>query len=159
MFPVLAPLPLERNAAALAFFAFVRAFAQTWGITIGSTILQNGLKKRLPAEFVGQFKEGSEIAYAAIPLINGLEEPLRSQVRNAFALSMAVMWKTMIGIAGAGLLTVILLKEVEMNQHIDETFTLEVNLQIRTDEERAKGAEGSVSLAEVPGEVKPPSSI
>ena len=121
---MLAPLPVERTAAALAFFAFCRAFAQTWGITISSTILQNQLKKKLPSDFVQQFPQGLEIAYAAIPLINGLQEPLRSQVRRAFAVSMKTIWQSMIGISGLGILTLLLLKEVPMHAQSDERFGL-----------------------------------
>ena len=73
MFPILAPLDVEHNASALAFFSFVRAFAQTWGITITSTILQNELKKKLPEAFLSQFPQGLEIAYAAIPIIKDLK--------------------------------------------------------------------------------------
>ncbi|KAF7792059.1 hypothetical protein EIP86_003087 [Pleurotus ostreatoroseus] len=130
VFGVLAPLPVERNAAALAFFTFVRTFAQTWGITIGSTILQNELKKKLPADFVSQFPSGSEIAYAAIPLISALPEPLRTQVRKAFADSLRVIWQTMIGLSGAGLLSVLLMQEVTLHEVTDEKYGL------RTDDKK-----------------------
>lgn len=120
----MAPLPVERNAAALAFFAFTRAFAQTWGITIASTILENELQKNLPASFVSQFPGGLSIAYAAIPLIKELPEPSRTQVRTAFANSMAVIWKTMIGICGVGILSLLLLKEIPMNSVVDEKYGL-----------------------------------
>lgn len=57
----------------MAFYGFTRAFGQVFGIAIGSTILQNELTKNLPAEFAAQVGgEGSEIAFAAIPLIAGL---------------------------------------------------------------------------------------
>ncbi|KAJ6627369.1 hypothetical protein B0H10DRAFT_382438 [Mycena sp. CBHHK59/15] len=102
VFPLLAPLPNNRAASALALFSFTRAFSQTWGITICSTILQNQLQKNLPAEFVAQFPAGFEIAFAAIPAIQRLEQPLRKEVQAAFASSMAVIWQTMIGIAGLG---------------------------------------------------------
>ncbi|KAJ7432135.1 iron permease [Mycena galericulata] len=124
VFPILAPLSVERTAAALGFFAFCRAFAQTWGLTIASTILQNELAKTLPVAFTSQFSAGFEIAYAAIPTIRALEEPLKSEVRKAFADSMRVVWRTMIGISGAGLLTCVLLTEVPMVQHTDETYGL-----------------------------------
>ncbi|KAF7357230.1 MFS domain-containing protein [Mycena sanguinolenta] len=124
MFPLLAPLPNTRAASALALFSFTRAFSQTWGITISSTILQNMLKKKLPAAFVSQFPPNLEIAYAAIPLIRQLEEPLRTQVRAAFADSMAVIWQTMIGFAGLGLIMSLLMKEVPMATTVDETYAL-----------------------------------
>jgi len=147
IFPILAPLPVSRTASALAFYAFVRAFAQTWGITISATILQNELKKKLPSAFVSQFPDGSEIAYAAIPLINGLEEPLRSQVRTAFAESMAVVWKTMIGISGLGVITLLGLKEIPMNTVTDEAFGLHEEKRRQDEELTANMAELSADPA------------
>ncbi|GJE93488.1 MFS general substrate transporter [Phanerochaete sordida] len=140
IFPVLSPLPVSRTAPALAFFAFVRAFAQTWGITIASTALQNALKRRLPPAFLARFPGGLEIAFAAIPLINGLDEPLRGEVRVAFAESMRVIWLVMLGISGAGLLTVALLEEVPMKEMTDERYALEE--KARTGD--AEGAEKTV---------------
>ncbi|KAG8907585.1 hypothetical protein FRB99_003509 [Tulasnella sp. 403] len=67
-FPVLAALPVSETAHALAVFTFLRPYAQTWGVTIGSTILQNELKKKLPASFLSAVNShGAEIACAAIP--------------------------------------------------------------------------------------------
>ncbi|KAJ7600532.1 hypothetical protein C8J56DRAFT_1156883 [Mycena floridula] len=74
VFAVLTPLLVERVALALGFFAF----AQTFGITMASTTLQNTHSSTLPADFVAQFPEGAQIAYAAI-LIKNLPEPLRSE--------------------------------------------------------------------------------
>ncbi|KAL7284393.1 hypothetical protein ACG7TL_001683 [Trametes sanguinea] len=130
VFPVLAPLPVSRTAAALAFYAFTRSFAQTWGITICSTILQNQLKSRLPSDFTSQFPQGLEIAYAAIPSIAGLPEPLRSQVRQAFSQSMATIWEVMIGIAGIGLLSVPLMREVQMQEETDEKYGLSMQEKV-----------------------------
>ncbi|KAG8874653.1 hypothetical protein FRB97_005749 [Tulasnella sp. 331] len=87
-FPVLASQPLSETAHALALFAFVRQFATTWGITIGSTILQNGLTNNLPPPVFAQLSSttnGSvhnEIAYAIIPLISTLEDADASGVRD-----------------------------------------------------------------------------
>ncbi|KAJ7179573.1 major facilitator superfamily domain-containing protein [Mycena filopes] len=124
VFPVLAPLPPNRAASALALFSFTRAFFQTWGITISSTILQNMLKKKLPADFVAQFPPGFEIAYAAIPAIKQLEEPLRKQVQAAFSESMGVIWQVMIGVSGLGLLLSFLMAEVPMSTVVDENYAL-----------------------------------
>ncbi|KAJ6476702.1 MFS general substrate transporter [Mycena vitilis] len=124
LFPLLAPLPTNRAASALALFSFTRSFAQTWGLTISAAILQNSLQKNLPAAFVAQFPPGFEIAYAAIPVIRQLEEPLRTEVRAAFADSMAVIWQTMIGITGLGLLLSFLMAEVPMATAVDDTYAL-----------------------------------
>ncbi|KAH9933607.1 iron permease [Epithele typhae] len=125
VFPILASIPVHRFAAAIAFQNFLRTFAQTWGIAISASILQNELKKNLPAAFAAQFSEGVEIAYAVIPIIPGLEEPLKTEVRAAFAASMSVVWKVMTGLAGGGLLTVLLLKEVPMHTVMDDRYGLE----------------------------------
>ncbi|RPD58553.1 MFS general substrate transporter [Lentinus tigrinus ALCF2SS1-7] len=139
VFPVLAPLPVSRTAAALAFFAFSRTFAQTWGVTIGSTILQNRLNKTLPPQFNALFPDGVEIAYAAIPVIKTLEEPLRTEVRRAFAESLAVIWQTMIGICGIGLLSSLMMREVPMRKTADDTYGLDDSREKR----RTQNEEGS----------------
>ncbi|KAI8982712.1 iron permease [Trametes punicea] len=125
VFPILASIPVHRFAAALAFYTFLRSFAQTWGITISATILQNELKKHLPTDFAARFPDGIEIAYAAIPLIPSLPEPLRTEVRVAFATSMSTVWKVMTGLAGAGFLTLFLLKEIPMHTYTDSRYGLE----------------------------------
>ncbi|QRW06527.1 major facilitator superfamily transporter [Ceratobasidium sp. AG-Ba] len=78
-FAVLAPLPVSRNAPALALFSFIRTFAGTYGVAVGSSVLQTELTRRLPIEFAARFPGGSDIAFSAIPFIGGLDEPLRSQ--------------------------------------------------------------------------------
>ncbi|KAH7105175.1 MFS multidrug transporter [Auriculariales sp. MPI-PUGE-AT-0066] len=92
-FPVLAPLPVSANARALAFFNFCRSFGQSmqvWGIAIGAT---NELLHRLPEEFTAVLPTGIQVAYAVIPQIKTLPEPLQSAVRTAFAESVATIWK------------------------------------------------------------------
>lgn len=82
------------------------------------------LEKKLPADFVAQFPPGFEIAYAAIPAIKQLPQPLKQQVQAAFADSMAVIWQVMIGIAGLGLLMSFIMAEVPMGTTVDETYAL-----------------------------------
>lgn len=116
-------------------------FLQTWGITISSTILQNQLKKKLPAEFVSRFPAGLEIAYAAIPQIRNLPEPLRTEVRVAFADSMSTIWKVMAGISALGVLSLVFLKEVEMKTHTDDSFGLDQDKEVDTEVVEAKSGE------------------
>ncbi|KAI1792582.1 MFS general substrate transporter [Ganoderma leucocontextum] len=141
VYPILAPLPVTRNAAALGFFAFCRAFAQTWGITIAGVILQNQLKSKLPEAFFAQFPGDVQIdmLYAAIPTIASLPESLRTEIQDAFAASFSVVWKVMVGFCGAGLLSVFLLKEIPMLQDTDETYGLKLKEQSpSTDPEKGK---------------------
>ncbi|KAG9020153.1 hypothetical protein FRB95_005006 [Tulasnella sp. JGI-2019a] len=122
-FPVLAPLPTSETAHALALFAFVRNFAQTFGVTIGSTILQNELKKKLPPAFLETVSSrGAEIAYAVIPVVGSLQEPLQSQVRDAFAQSVQVIWRVMIGISIAGFLCVLFMREIRLHEVTDQDW-------------------------------------
>ncbi|KAG8896929.1 hypothetical protein FRB99_008573 [Tulasnella sp. 403] len=125
-FPVLAPLPITETAHALALFTFVRAYSQTWGVTVGATILQNELKKKLPEEFLAMFPaSGVEIAYAAIPTVKTLSEPLRTQVRAAFADSLQIIWYVMVALSVLGTLTVLGMKELPMHEVTDQDWGLE----------------------------------
>ncbi|KAG9009514.1 hypothetical protein FRB94_014201 [Tulasnella sp. JGI-2019a] len=126
-FAILASQPLSETAHALALFAFVRQFANTWGITIGSTILQNGLKKHLPASIIDQLSAssggvGNEIAYAVIPIIHSLPEDLKVQTQVAFATSLQLIWHVMLGICGVGMLSVFLMKEIPMQEVTAEEY-------------------------------------
>ncbi|KAH8920986.1 iron permease [Atractiella rhizophila] len=98
VFPVVAPLEPRLHARAMASHAFSRAFGQVWGITVGATILQNELKGRLPDAFVARFPQGAEIAYASIPVIRTLDEPLKGEVEKAFVDSLRILWYTGLGI-------------------------------------------------------------
>ncbi|KAK7050204.1 iron permease [Favolaschia claudopus] len=124
-FPVLAPVSVTKNAHALSFLVFLRNFSGVWGVTIGGTVLQNQLRKKLPAEFVAQFPGGVEIAYAAIPVIGTLEEPLRTQVRNAFADSFKAVWWVTTGIAGLGLLFSLAMKHYPLHTAVDKDWGFE----------------------------------
>ncbi|KAJ7745274.1 hypothetical protein B0H16DRAFT_1856145 [Mycena metata] len=120
--PNIGTVATNRAGSALALFSFARALFQTWGITISGTILQNMLRKNLPLAFT--FRPGVEIAYTAIPLIKELEGPLQTDVESAFAQSMVVIWQTMIGISGFGLLLSLLMKEMPMGTTVDENYAL-----------------------------------
>lgn len=115
---------------------------QVWGATIGSTILQNELKSRLPPEFSALFPGGAEIAYAAIPALHGLEPGLRAQgalspsfcrchhwvlmtsrlVLDAFAESLKRIWLAMTVVSGVGLVCSFMLKEIPMATVTDEQW-------------------------------------
>ncbi|KAI0648736.1 iron permease [Trametes meyenii] len=163
VFPILAPVPVTRTASALAFYNFCRTFSQTWGVTISASILQNELKKRLPDAFLASFPSGVEIAYAAIPVVHTLPGPLQTEVRAAFAGSMAVVWKAMIGLAGGGALTLVLLREVPMQKHTDATYGLEDASAVRagsgsgsvdTEREAGKTSAEAIALPAVGGSTK-----
>lgn len=128
-FPVLAAVPVSETAHALALFTFFRTFAQTWGVTIGATILQNQLTKKLPSDFLDQVSretgiQRGEIAYALIPTLKTLQEPLRTTVRQAFAESVRVIWLVMVGLSAFGFICVFAIKELPMHEVTDEDWGL-----------------------------------
>ncbi|KAI0058831.1 iron permease [Artomyces pyxidatus] len=134
-FPILSPLPYSNNARALCFFTYVRFFAQGWGVAIGGAILQSSLRKTLPASFDAQFPLRVPLAYAAIPKIRALDPELQSLVREAFASSLQLLWKVMIGLAGAGLMSILLMEELPMKTDLDEQWGLQEGTVANLDEE------------------------
>lgn len=122
------PVPVSQNAPALAFFMFLRNFAQVWGVSIGGTVLQNELRKRLPAELSAQIPGGATIAYSAIPLIKDLPEPLRTAVRVAFADSLKVVWQVFLGITAMGLLSSWLMRRLPLHTSVDKRWTMTADM-------------------------------
>ncbi|KAJ7163070.1 iron permease [Mycena filopes] len=121
-FPVLAPIPVEKNAPALAFFVFLRNFALIWGVTVAGSILQNRLSSNLPAAFVEKFPGGSQIALEIIPFIPSLEQPLRDEVRHAFAKAFQVMWFALAGVACFGFLSSFGMKHLPLHTSVDANW-------------------------------------
>ncbi|TFK91566.1 iron permease [Polyporus arcularius HHB13444] len=124
-FPILAPLPVSNSAHALGFHIFLRRFAQSFGIAIGGTILQNVLLHDLPPSFVQTLPQGVEIAYAIIPSIPTLDPVFKDQVRHAFARATQLIWRVLLGVSAVGLLSCLLMKEVELRTDMDEKWGLQ----------------------------------
>ncbi|KAF9062261.1 iron permease [Rhodocollybia butyracea] len=118
-FPVLAPIPVSQSAPALAFFTFIRNFALIWGVTIGGTVLQNQLTTRLPPTFLAEFPGGTQIAFEVIPSIRDLPQPLKDEVRHAFAISLQVLWNVLAGISGLGLLFSLVMEHLPLHTSVD----------------------------------------
>lgn len=98
---------------------------KVWGVTVGGTVLQNELPRRLPAEFIEQFPEGTSIAYSIIPVISSLDEPFRTRVRMAFADSLRVYWGVLLGVAVVGLFVSFLMKALPLHTSMDKDWGLE----------------------------------
>ncbi|THH07858.1 hypothetical protein EW146_g9180 [Bondarzewia mesenterica] len=69
----------------------------------------------------------NSIAYATIPLISGLPEPLKMDVRVAFADSLKVIWQVFVGITGLGLLSSLVMKHLPLHTAVDKDWSLEEN--------------------------------
>jgi len=120
MYAVIAPLPITKSANALALSQFMRSLAQTIGITLGSAILQNELKRKLPVTFLDQFRV--EAAYALIPFTKVLEEPMKSDVRIAYADGTQGVWLVTVALSIVGFLCVFAIKELKMPEVTDEVW-------------------------------------
>ncbi|KAI0729744.1 iron permease [Fomitopsis betulina] len=138
-FPVLAPLHVSQNGLAIAFFMFLRNFAMVWGVTIGGTVLQNELHKHLPASFTSQFPQGTEIAYATIPAISSLPEPLRTEVRVAFATSLRTVWEVLLAVSSLGLVASLLMKALPLHSAVDDKWVLQQEAGADRKERMASG--------------------
>ena len=65
------------------------------------------------------------MAYAAIPAIKTLPQPLRDEVRDAFARSISIIWQVMAGISGIGLLACPFMRALPLTGQVDEKWGLE----------------------------------
>lgn len=74
---------------------------------------------------MSQLPAGTQLAYATIPKLEALPEALRSQVRNAFAGSLQIIWYVMLGISVLGLLSVLLMEEVAMKNTLNDDWGLQ----------------------------------
>ena len=91
-------------------------------MTIGGAVLQNELQHRLPSDFVSQFPGGTSIAYAVIPLIPSMEQPLKGEVQKAFAGGVSVIWRVLIGFGGMGFIASLPMKRLPLHTDIDKDW-------------------------------------
>lgn len=119
---------------------------QIWGITIGGTILQNQLVKKLPQQLLTQFSLQTDVVFDVIPLLRELEEPLLGQVRAAFASSLQLVWQVMAGISGLGLLISFFMRHMRLHTSVDSDWGA-VERQGQVDQEKEPKA-GDAAVAE-----------
>ena len=95
---------------------------QIWGVTAGGAIIQNELKNKLSASLLTQLPHGTEIAFATIPIISSLKQPLKDDVRDTFGIALKMVWQVVLGISVAGMLFNIGIKELDLHTNIDEDW-------------------------------------
>ncbi|KAN0082553.1 Major facilitator superfamily domain containing protein [Tylopilus felleus] len=124
MYPIQASLPVTQNATSMTFMWFIRSFASVWGITIGSTILQNELAKKLSPSFIASLPQGTGIMYALIPKLSTFPPQTLSEIRVAFADSLAVLWRVLAAISGIGLLVSLFMRGLPLHDTLDADWVL-----------------------------------
>ncbi|KAF8546205.1 MFS general substrate transporter [Imleria badia] len=117
-------LLVTQNTPALAFMWFLRSFASVWGITIGSTVLQNELAKKLPASFIRSVPQGTAIMYALIPELSMLPPQTRFEVQVAFSGCLAVLWRVLAVVSGVGLVVSLFMKGLPLHTTLDADWAL-----------------------------------
>jgi hypothetical protein len=84
-------------------------------------------------------------AYAAIPVLHRLAEPLKTEVIHAFVLSLRLVWLVAIPLSAVGLLANFFCKEIPMHKHVDENWGLAEQAKAEKDQEM-----GNVPVTPVP---------
>jgi hypothetical protein len=105
---------------------------KSWGISVGASILQNELQRRLPSSLLSTIPQGEDYAYNLIPLIPTFEPTLQAEVRLAFSDSLRVVWRVFLIFSGVGMASMALMKE----------------LPLSTETNRDRGIESSSSSSE-----------
>jgi len=109
-------------AHAVAFFSFFRAFGQAVGVAVGGTIFQNQIKKKLLLYpiLAPLAAEYSKDAASLVQVIKTMEDGLqKTQLIQAYADSLKVVWVTMCGLAGAALISSFFVKGYTLNVALD----------------------------------------
>ena len=91
-------------------------------MTIGAAVLQNELSHRIPAAFLENFPQGAAIAYAVIPQVPSLPEPLKQGVQEAFAASLRVVWRVLIGVSAAGFVCSLFMEGLPLHSALDKEW-------------------------------------
>ncbi|KAH8799927.1 major facilitator superfamily domain-containing protein [Hyaloscypha sp. PMI_1271] len=110
------------SAYAVAFFSFFRAFGQGVGVAIGGTIFQNMVQKKLQAyPLLAPFAaEYSKDAAGLVQVIKAMQPGLaKTQLIQAYADSIKVIWVTMCGLAAVAMLTCFFVKEYSMDIQLE----------------------------------------
>jgi hypothetical protein len=74
-------------------------------------------------------------AYAAIPVLHTLSEPMKTDVIHAFVVSLRLVWLVAIPLSAVGLLANFFCKEIPMHKHVDEKWGLAEQAKAERDQE------------------------
>ncbi|KAL8827609.1 MAG: hypothetical protein Q9170_006947 [Blastenia crenularia] len=109
-------------AFAVAMFSFFRAFGQALGVAVGGTVFQNQMKTKLLTypSLASKAKEYSSDASSLVQIIKAMDDgATKENLQHAYADSLRVVWATMCGLAGVGLLLSLWTKGLDMNKPLE----------------------------------------
>lgn len=102
--------------------------------------MQNELKRSLPASFIALLPPHQDLAYAAIPVLQTLSPAERKQIIQVYAAALRVIWRIMVVVAVAGLVSCIGMREIRMTDEMDARFALE------TRETGVESSDGAIEM-------------
>jgi multisubunit Na+/H+ antiporter MnhB subunit len=112
-------------AHAITFYAFIRVFGQSLGVAVGGVVFQNQIQRELSKYplLAPLAREYSKDATAVVGLIRGMEagRSERTQLVQAYADSLKMIWVVMAALSGAVLISTLFVKGYSLNQK-HETF-------------------------------------
>ncbi|KAL8938260.1 MAG: hypothetical protein Q9211_003289 [Gyalolechia sp. 1 TL-2023] len=109
-------------AFAVAMFSFFRAFGQALGVAVGGTVFQNQMKTKLLAypALASKADEYSRDASSLVQIIKAMKDDvIKENLQHAYADSLKVVWLTMCGFAGVGLILSLWTKGLDMNKPLE----------------------------------------
>ncbi|KAL9598908.1 MAG: hypothetical protein Q9219_004173 [cf. Caloplaca sp. 3 TL-2023] len=125
-------------AFAVAMFSFFRAFGQALGVAVGGTVFQNQMKTKLLAypPLASKAHEYSKDASRLVQIIRGMKDDVvKEDLQHAYADSLKIVWMTMCGLAGVGLILSLWTKGLDMNKPL-ETEQPFIDQKKNNDEEK-----------------------
>ena len=109
-------------AFAVAMFSFFRAFGQAIGVAIGGTVFQNQMKKKLLAYplLASKASEYSQDASSLVQIIKQMPASIeKSQLIQAYADSLKIVWITLCGLAAFGLILSLFTQGLDLNRPLE----------------------------------------
>lgn len=107
---------------AVAFYAFFRTLGQGVGVAIAGTIFQNEISKKLSAYplLAPMAQQYSKDAAGLVQIIKAMEPSLeKTQLVQAYADSLIIIWAVMTGLAGVALVTNFFVKAYTLERAMD----------------------------------------
>ncbi|KAL8997350.1 MAG: hypothetical protein Q9188_006344 [Gyalolechia gomerana] len=126
-------------AFAVAMFSFFRAFGQALGVAVGGTVFQNQIKTKLLAypALASKAYEYSRDASSLVQIIKAMKDDVvKEDLQHAYADSLKVVWLTMCGLAGVGLILSLWTKGLDMNKPLETEQGFIEQKKVKDEEKR-----------------------
>jgi hypothetical protein len=112
-------------------------------VTICGSVLQNSLQHDLPADFLRLFPSAHDLAYGAVTEVANLAQPLKQEVKSAFAHSLRRVWITLLALSCLGLISSFPMKALPLHTDLDGRWGVDSQTGGMTlDNARAKEEKG-----------------